>query len=142
MMLTRMHSYYYQCQMQVAVTDRSYCDFIVWSVTGELHCEWILPVVDFISEQLEIAENFFHLAILPESIGKWFTRDHTSLPVVTVQCDEHIEEDDGSWCYCQEIKGGDMIGYENASSSIKWLHKECLKAKTPKESGFVLVAMQ
>ena len=69
------------------------------------------------------------LAILPELIGKWFTRDHTALPVVTVQCDENIEEDNGSWCYCQEIKGGDMIECENESCSIKWCHKECLRSK-------------
>ena len=49
MMLKHTHLYYYQCQMQVAVTDRSYCDFIVWSVTGELHYERILPDVDYLS---------------------------------------------------------------------------------------------
>ena len=128
MMLKRTHSYYYQCQMQVAVTDRSYCDFIVWSVTDELHYKRILRDVDFISQQLELAKKFFH----PELIGKWFTRDHTALPIVTVQCDKNIEEDDGSWCYCQEIKGGDMIGYENESCSIKWFHKECLRIKKGK----------
>lgn len=66
MMLKRTHSYYYQCQMQVVATDRCYCDFIIWSVTGELHCEQIFPDAYFISQQLELAEMFFYLAILLE----------------------------------------------------------------------------
>ena len=126
MMLDRIHSYYYQCQMQLNVTDRSYCDFVVWSETDKFYCERILPDNDFISEQLQLAERFFHLAILPELLGKWFTRDHTALPTVTALPDENDEEDNGSWCYCQEAKGGEMIGCENSSGNIKWFHKDCL----------------
>ena len=65
-MLNRIHSYYYQCQMQLNVTGRSYCNFIVWSETGEFYGERILPDGDFISKQLQLAERFFYLAILPE----------------------------------------------------------------------------
>ena len=70
--------------MQMAVTERSYSDFVVWSVTGELHYERILPDTDFISKQLQLAEKFFYLTILPELVGKWFARDYTALPVVTM----------------------------------------------------------
>lgn len=55
MMLNRKHSYYYQCQIQLNVTDTSYCDFIVWSETGDLFCERILPDSSFILEQLHLA---------------------------------------------------------------------------------------
>ena len=29
--LKREHAYFYQCQMQMAVTETAYCDFMVWS---------------------------------------------------------------------------------------------------------------
>ena len=133
MMLNHRHSYYYQCQMQMSVTETSYCDFVVWSETGDFHCERILPDTDFISEQLNLAENFSYLAILPELLGKWFTRDHNALSTVMLHDDSDEEEDNGSWCYCQEAKGGDMIGCENVSCSIKWFHKECLRIKQGKD---------
>ena len=175
MMLNHRHSYYYQYQMQMSVTETSYCDFVVWSETGDFHCERILPDTDFTTSiDMEVilttgghsstsisppmyfiniklnhsklnssshdqkpipvlAEKFFYLAILPELLGKWFTRDHTALPTVMLHDDSDEEEDNGSWCYCQEAKGGDMIGYENVSCSIKWFHKECLRIKQGKD---------
>ena len=33
------HPYYYQCQLQLLVTERSYCDFIVWAPSGDIHIE-------------------------------------------------------------------------------------------------------
>ena len=80
-----------------------------------------------------LAEKFFYLAILPELLGKWFTRDHTALPTVMLHDDSDEEEDNGSWCYCQEAKGGDMTGCENVSCSIKWFHKVCLRIKQRKD---------
>ena len=32
------HDYYYQCQIQIVATNRSFCDFVVWS-SEELHIE-------------------------------------------------------------------------------------------------------
>ena len=134
MMLNCKHSYYYQCQMQMYVTDTSYCDFVVWSETGDLFCERLLPDTGIILEQLHLAEKFFYLAILPELLGKRFTRDHTALPTVTMNDESDEEEDNGSWGYCQEAKGGDMIECENSSCSIKWFHMECLRIKQGKDS--------
>ena len=37
------HPYYYQCQLQMVATRRSYCDFVVWTVSREEpHIERIL----------------------------------------------------------------------------------------------------
>ena len=55
---------------------------------------------------------------MPELLGKWYTRKHIESPQVTLNTDEE-EEDDGSWCYCQEGKGGEMIACENPSCTIK-----------------------
>ena len=98
-----MHGYYYQCQLQVYVTKRSFCDFVVWT-NAEVHIERITLDEDFIKSALPTAEKFFKLCILPELLGKWYTRKQLALgqPLPT-------EEDDRSWCYCREDKGGDMI---------------------------------
>ena len=61
MMLNHKHSFDYQCQMQMSVTETSYCDLVVWSETGDFLCERILPDTDFISEQLNVSKRFFTL---------------------------------------------------------------------------------
>ena len=33
-------------------------------------------------------------------LGKWFTRDHTKLPILAAADDDDTSEDDGMWCYC------------------------------------------
>ena len=58
--------------MQMAITQTTYCDFVVWSPSGVYHMERILINNDFI-------------AIVPELLGKWYTRKHTELPRLTLQ---------------------------------------------------------
>ena len=134
------HPYYYQCQLQMVATTRSYCDFVVWTASEEPHIERILFDRMFIGEKLQQAEKLFWLAIIPELLGKWFTRDHTKLPIVaaiTDGDDDSSEDDDGTWCYCQTAKGGSMIGCENSSCAIKWFHMSCLRMKNiPKKKWF------
>ena len=139
--LKQEHSYYYQCQLQMVATSRSYCDFVVWSACEALHIERITFNKTFIDEKLKQAERLFWLAIIPELLGKWFTRDHIKLP--TVDHDENdddvgqTEEDDGRWCFCKTPKGGSMIGCEDPSCVTKWFHLSCLRMeKCPKNKWF------
>ena len=37
------------------------------------------------------------------------------------------EEDDGTWCLCKERKGGDMVGCDSKSCTIRWFHLECVE---------------
>ena len=119
-----------------------YCDFMVWSPSGICHMEQIVINNDFIEEKLQQAEKLFWLAIMPELLGKWYTRKHTKPPRVTLKADEE-EEDDGSCCYCQEGQGGKKIACENPSCTIKWFHKKCLRiTQDPRANIFVLVVTQ
>ena len=122
--LKHSHMHYYQCQLQIYVTKRSFCDFVVWS-NKELHIEHITLDKSLIDSSLPIAERFFMHCILPELYGKWYTRagkpsgkDH-SLPPPT-------EVDDGSWYYCKAGKGGDMVACDNESCTMTWFHLECV----------------
>ena len=58
--LSRDHPYYLQCQLQMHVTRRQYCDFVVWYDAG-LHVECL--TVD--SRQLKDAIAKAELAVCP-----------------------------------------------------------------------------
>ena len=38
------HPYYFQCQLQMYVTQRGYCDFVVWT-SDTLHVQWITQIM-------------------------------------------------------------------------------------------------
>jgi len=59
------HSYFYQCQLQLLVTERLYCDFVVWALTGNIHVQRISIDHTFLQPLLQKAEKFFHVAIMP-----------------------------------------------------------------------------
>lgn len=71
--LNRQHNYYFQVQCQLHVTQTSYCDFCVWT-PSELHIERIMPDSSFESCVMK-ATRFFKYAVLPELLGKWFSRN-------------------------------------------------------------------
>ncbi|XP_014675741.1 PREDICTED: uncharacterized protein LOC106815748 [Priapulus caudatus] len=71
--LKRTHAYHYQVQTQLFVCNKDYCDFVVWT-EGALHIERIEPDEEFwLSVELK-AETFFKAAVLPEMVGKMFSR--------------------------------------------------------------------
>ena len=43
-------------------------------------------------------------------LGKWFTTDHTKLPILAAADggDGTSENDDGTWCYCQTAKNSSI----------------------------------
>ena len=128
--LSKDHPYYLQCQLQMHVTRNKYCDFVVWHPTADLHLECIKYEVDQLMQCLEKAERFFKLCILPELTGKWYTHSREVVVASSVedQSSGNVDEaDDGSWCYCKESKGGEMVGCECKSCPIKWFHLSCLE---------------
>ena len=63
------HLYYLHCQLQMHVTNRAYCDFVVWSPT-ELHSECIKVDDRVLQQAIMKAEHFFRLCVLPEILGR------------------------------------------------------------------------
>ncbi len=121
--LKRNHSYYYQCQLQIFVTRRSFCDFVVWS-NNELHTERITLDDTLIQSAIPTAEKFWRLCVLPELLGKWYTRNQPQ------SLHAQVEEDSGTWCYCKEDKGGEMIACDGKSCLITWFHLDCVGMST------------
>ena len=116
------HAYYYQCQLQLFVTKRRYCDFIVWS-NSELFVDQINQDDSLIQSAMPVATKFWRMCVLPELMGKWYTRKQTT---ISQGQEQQQEEDHGRWCYCKEEKGGEMVGCDNKSCHIKWFHLQCV----------------
>ena len=123
--LCRDHGYYYQCQLQMFVTRRLYCDFVVWS-PKEVHIERITLDEAFIQTAIPSAEKFWRLCVLPELLGKWYTRKQCPNPQRTSLHAQTEEEDSGRWCFCREDKGGEMIACDGKACAYTWFHLECV----------------
>ena len=67
------HPYYMQTQTHLAVSDVNYCDFIVFTC-NEMIIECIFPDTAFFEENLSKVEKFMKIGILPEILGKCFSR--------------------------------------------------------------------
>ncbi len=70
--LQHKHAYYYQIQLQMKLCKVQYGDFVVWGKTELVILR--INLDDFISEAMRKAALFFKYGVLPELIGKWYTR--------------------------------------------------------------------
>ncbi|CAL9686377.1 unnamed protein product [Knipowitschia caucasica] len=68
------HKYKYQIQTQLTVTQKAYCDFVVWSPTG-MFIQRIEPDQALEEEILKKSEDFFLSVVLPEMTGSLLTRE-------------------------------------------------------------------
>ena len=140
--LKRDHQYYYQIQLQMYVCHALYADFVVWTEgnTDPL-IERIAVDYQFVTSKLADVKYFFMYGILPEIVGKWYSRkpvaetDGTvSLPFSTDK--NEVESDEGDdtsrlWCYCNQPSYGNMIMCDNKACTIKWFHFDCLRIRSP-----------
>ena len=132
--LDHTHAYYYQVQTQLFVTNVDYCDFCVCTFSDDsvngLHIERILKDLQFWSDCTKKAESFFLTSILPELLGKWYTRPY--VPVnengsLSSSCKANSSE---RFCYCRGVEKGKMIGCDNEECHIEWFHTKCLRINT------------
>lgn len=109
--LKKDHAYYYQMQQQMALTGTRYCDFVVWSPT-ELFIERITFNEEFWLLELQKSANFHKNVILPELLGKFFTRNRVSVNL---------------YCVCKTGDDGQpMICCDNDSCDVQWYHMNCI----------------
>ena len=71
--LRKSHQYYYQIQTQVFVCNVDYCDFVIWTKEG-LHHDRMEPDHALWDEICKRATGFFKRAVLPELVGKYFSK--------------------------------------------------------------------
>ena len=138
------HAYYYQVQAQLKFcgANANYCDFVVWQ-EGELFVQRIYPDNTFIASALEKCEQFVKVAVLPELLGKWYSKEPIRKPE-SADLEDDNDQADGTdetglmmWCYCRKEESGEMIACDNTECHIQWFHTKCLHiTKIPKGKWF------
>ena len=123
------HQYYYQIQTQMLVCQVEFGDFIVCTFpndTPTLFRQRIEMDVDFLSQCIMKSGDLYKVAIMPELLGRWFTR---SCVMTTIDGREDLLN--YKYCYCKEELGGQMVHCDNDDECPygEWFHLSCLKLK-------------
>ena len=142
--LKQNHQYYYQVQTQLYVCRLTYADFVVWTENGMAY-ERISFDDKFFEVLLDTLKRFFIYGVLPEIIGKWYSRKPIAgddgivvYPVDSRSSDESDKEDyEKLWCFCGQPSYGRMILCDNDCCPIQWFHCDCLRIRgKPKGKWF------
>ena len=122
--IKRNHPYFYEMQMQMLLTKRSYCDVFVWLKGKENSDKLIVRVDADISFQQELKAkliNVFEKVILPECI----TRKH----------DPNNEHSQKLYCSCKRPSFEPMIACDGKDCQVEWYHYVCVGiTRAPKGS--------
>lgn len=145
--LDRNHTYYYQVQTQIFICKVDYCDFCVCTFpdnSPSLHIERIFEDKELWKSCTEKTVYFFKYCILPELVGKWYTKP-LPLPasLLTTTTNTPVSNDKTLYCYCRNPEpregssSSEMIACDNPHCSVEWFHTKCLKIKSiPKGNWF------
>ena len=123
-MLKRKHSYYFQVQQQLfTLPERKFNEFVVCAIDSgkneHLEIERIYPDPEHSNAVLPKLEAFWRICILPEILGRWFTR----------RCDVlRSVPNDNSICFCRSQNSEYVVSCSDAEClyrmfHITWYHK-------------------
>lgn len=98
----------------------------------DIYVERIEVDLSFLDENVSKARTLFENSVLPELLGRWFSRppdDSSTVPSTS----RHISavSNDPKYCYCQDGEHGEMIGCDNNDCPYQWFHLDCLKLTKP-----------
>lgn len=120
--LKRDHNYYNQVQQQLFTVNRGYCDFIVYSVDdqkqGAFIQERIVQDKKHWETNLPILTKFWYTCILPEVLGRWYTK--RSLPKVNDTSGPR------NICFCRMDKADTIVTCSNTDCPYTEFHLSCL----------------
>ena len=121
-MLKRKHNYYFQVQQQLfTLAERKFNDFVVCAIDSDknahLVIERIYPDPEHSNTVLPELEAFWRICILPEILGRWFTR----------RCDvlTSVPKDNGI-CFCRGQNSENVVSCSNAECPYGKFHITCL----------------
>ncbi|XP_031334306.1 uncharacterized protein LOC116164293 [Photinus pyralis] len=120
--LDQNHSYFHQVQMQMAVAERSYCDLVVWSKKN-FYLERVYSDKTFWECESEKALAFFNNVIMPELLGKYFTR-LLPLKQISTNVQDNVPTSK------HKVGQHDMICCANKYCSVQWYSLKDLKKKS------------
>ncbi len=103
-----MYYYHVLAQIYLHVCQVEFSDFVVWTLHG-LHAERIYVAQEFFTDVLNKVEELYKICLLPELIGKWYTRqsvmpESPSSSLSNTSCSGTPKPDSYKFCYCKEMK--------------------------------------
>ena len=134
--LDKTHPYFYQVQAQIFICNAKHCDFCMCTfpsqTTASLHVERIFPDQGFWDHCVQASARFFRTCLLPELLGRWYTRPSSEQGTQTspTAIDPASEEAERRlYCYCQQPEDGskELIACYNPTCNIEWFHTQCLR---------------
>ena len=113
-----------------------YGDFVLWVENG-LAVERITRDTTFYEQNADSVKHFFVYGILPDIVGKWYSRKPVantdgivSLPeTVEATMPDEAEDFEKLWFFCREPSQGNMILCDNPRCTLKWFHFDCLRRR-------------
>ena len=113
LVLDRKHCYFYQVQLQMFVTKRKFCDFVIWS-RNYLFIERIYYDDNFCLENVSKVLNFHKYVIKPELLSRHFT-EKSGMAKLNL------------WCVCKKPDDGrPMLKCDNDDCITQWFHFDCM----------------
>ena len=127
--LSKKHNYFYQIQGQLALCNRSYCDFVCWTPHG-VHIERIQR--DFSTwDQMQPKLRLFFVEILLPKILSPSESAHNKENTSPNQTRRDV------YCFCQKGEMGKMIACDNPKCPYQWFHFKCISLSVaPKGKWF------
>ena len=123
MRLKRNHKYFYQVQLELFIVNMQFCDFVVCASddTGaEIVSERIYPDKQQWTDVLPKFSHFWRYCILPEILGRWYTRKNKLLKSA---------EETKPVCYCRTETGEEVVKCNNPSCPVSIFHPSCLNVQ-------------
>ena len=123
MRLKRNHQYFYQVQQQLSTVNMQFCDFIVCAFGDngtEIASKRIYPDKQHWTNVLPKLSHFWRHCILPEILGRWYTRKNKLLKPA---------EETKPVCYHRTDTGEEVVKCNNPSCPISMFHPSCLNVQ-------------
>ena len=134
MKLKREHQYYYQVQQRLFSTELPFCDFIVCGFNdkcGSFINERIMQDKEHWENNVPKLSQFWRYCVLPEILGRWYTRKSNLLKQSTSP---------KAVCFCGMDTDKSLEKCSNPSCQISLFHPSCLKISQVPKVWFVQTA--
>ncbi len=122
------HAYYVQVQTQLNVCEREYCDFFLW-LKNDNFFQRVTRDTKIWDMYVENAKSVFINGILPELLGKCFTR----IPKIEVKDSLNMQQ----YCYCNGTVKSQMFACCRPTCELKYFHLECLNLTNTLKKNWV-----
>ena len=114
------HVYFYQIQMQMFLTGRRYCDFVIWGPCTFL-AERLYADEDIWQNTADVAQSFHAKCVMPELCVKYFSKKYVLVSNNNTNriCTVNVEQ----YCICRGIDDGSRtICCDNDHCATQWFH--------------------